>query len=350
MRLAFASYPIAFQMQGGVAIKMQETIAALARLDVDVRLFDARYEKLVDFDLVHVFAASHGNHVLVEAVKNLGVPVVLSPILHPPFSKWRALTSDFCDRLTGRLTGWTVRTSYGQIRSALGGADRIVVLGRSEWQIVAHRYGIDSDKIRVVPNGISSGYFSADPKPFFEKHGLNRKIVLCVAYISPYKNQLGLIKALQNESCDIVLIGECRPNVRAYLDQCLSLGGQRLHYLGAIDHDDPMLASAYAAADVMVLASRTEVAPNAVLESLAAGTPVVVTKNHSLDLETDGDILVPVNPDDPVEIRDRVLKLLDRPPDRDRCTATVEGLTWDTVAKKLLEVYMDAIGKPGVLH
>lgn len=344
VRVALTSYPVAFQSQGGVAIQVLETVAALTKLGIDARFFDACCDKLVDFDLVHVFAAVHGNHTIVGAAKNLGVPVVLSPILQPPFSKWRALTSDFCDRLTGRLTRWAVRTTYGDIRSALQGADRIVVLGRAERQIVARHYGIDSAKIRLVPNGVSAGYFLADPRPFLENRGLRQKIVLSVAHISAYKNQLGLIRALRNEPCDIVLIGECRPISREYLDQCLSLGGQQVHYLGAIDHTDPMLASAYAAADVMVLASKTEVAPLAVLESLAAGTPVVLTEHNSLDLETDGEVLISVNPDDPTKIRESVQRLLDRPPDRRDCSAAVTGLTWDATANMLLKIYSEVIG------
>lgn len=339
MKVALATYPIAFQAKGGLEVQITETLLALRAIGIEAKLFDMLSHKFTDFDLVHVFAAIHGNHQIVETAKHYGVSVVLSSVLHPPFSKWQGIKGRLCETLTGCLTNWAVSTSYAFIRSALDGSDRIVALGAVEKQLLRTGYGIGEAKIHIIPNGISRKFYDANPDVFLRRYNTRRKLILCVAYISPYKNQLGVIRALQNEPCDIVLIGECEPANRTYLNDCLSMGGDKVRYLGAMDHDDPMLSSAYAAADIMVLASRTEVAPLAVLESLATGTPVIVTRNNSLDLEMDGEVLVSVDPSNTSQIRDNVLRILEQPPMPARCSALVEPLTWRAVANNLLEVY-----------
>ena len=343
MKVALTSYPFAFQVKAGLAIQILETMSALEELGIDAQLFDMRYDNLSDFDLVHVFAAIHGNHKIVEGARYFGVPVVLSPILHPPFSRWQSLNARLCERLTGRLTDWAINTSYGQIRSGLDTANRIVVLGLAEMRIVTSRYNIPKGKVRLIPNGIPKRFFSSCPDDFVEKYRIDRGFVLCPAYISGYKNQLGLIRALSDDTRRIVLVGDCKPIDRPYLNECLSLGGNRVRYLGALDHDDPMLASVYAAAGVVVLASKTEVAPLGILESLAAGTPAIVTRNNSLDLEPDGRLLAFVDPDDSAQIHENVHRILDRPPTPSDCRTLVESLTWTSVATKLQVVYAEAI-------
>ena len=163
--------------------------------------------------------------------------------------------------------------------------------------------------------------------------------MLHVGIIGHTKNQLGLVRALKSENVGIAFIGPSSENDAEYLEQCLAEGGEKVRYLGEMGHDDPLLASAYAAADIFALPSPSEGMPNAVLESLAAGTPVVMTNNHSFDYDPDPDVVAEVDPNDETDIRENVLRLLRNRPSREKCVAKVSSLNWNDVARKINEVY-----------
>ncbi len=339
MRIAFLSYPMLFQRQGGLQVQLLQTLAALREIGIEASLFDTNTGKLTGFDIAHVFAAINGNHRIVEAAKTAGIPVVLSSILNPPWTGWDRRKAEFCDRLTGRLTHWQVQTTYRQIEAALKGADRIVALGETEKTLISTGYIIPESKIEVVPNGVASIFFDADGDAFRESSGVSGKFALITGSISPYKNQLGVIDALRGEDIGVVLIGQCLDENKAYLDRCLKTGDGRVHYAGSMEPDDRLFASAYAAANVFVLASKGEVMPLVVLEALAAGTPVVLTKHHSMDLRPDGETIVEVDPSDNAAIRDAAMTLARSGIEASKCRALVRDYTWDSVAMKLRDIY-----------
>lgn len=341
MRVALISYPMLFQRVGGLQVQVRDTLEGLRGLGVDARLFDSNSDRLNDFDIIHLFSVANGNHRVVEAARSAGVPVVVSPVLHPPWTAWDRRKAEWCERIVGRLTGWMVSTTYRQFATALQGADRIVALGPVEKTLIAEGYGVEAAKVAIVPNGIADPFFAADGTLFREAQGIAGPFVLSVASVSPYKNQLGLAKALRDVDVGVVLIGECAAAQQGYLQACRDILGARLVHVAPLAHDDPVLASSYAAATVFALPSQTEVAPISVMEALAAGTPVVLTRNNSLGLPGDAETLAEVDPADTGAIRAAVVRLLDKPAPAERCRAVVDGMTWTAVAQKLQAIYRD---------
>lgn len=339
MRVALLSYPMLFQRLGGLQVQVRETLASLAELGVAARLFDSNREKLRDFDVIHVFGAINGNHRIVESAKEAGRAVVISPVLHPPFSKRQGRTARFCDALTGRLTNWEFHTSYRQVRTALEKADAVIALGEAERDVIVEGYGLDPGRIRIVPNGVARRFFDADGAAFRRHSGIVGRFALQVASVSPYKNQLTGIRALAGDDIQYVMIGGCAREHRRYLDQCLSAGTGKAHYAGAFSADDPLLASAYAAADVFVLPSQSEVMPLVVLEALAAGTPAVMTRHSSLKLKDAGPCVIEVDPQDMNAISGAVRGILEARPTKKSCQALVADYSWQTVAGKIKEIY-----------
>ncbi len=239
--------------------------------------------------------------------------------------------------MTRRLTRWQFETSYRQITRALDGAERILALGESEKAMIVNSYGMPAAKVDIVPNGIAERFYQAGPNEFRARCPDTATFVLSVGSISPYKNQLGLIDALADTDIDVVLIGACESDQRDYLDRCMQRRSGRVHYLGAMAYTDPLLA--YAAAGVFALPSRTEVAPLVALESLAAGTPVVLTRHHSLDIATDGVLFRTGDPSDRQVIRAAVCAAVDDAPDPASCRRLVERLQWRSVAQQIAAHY-----------
>ncbi|ATD61346.1 glycosyltransferase [Janthinobacterium svalbardensis] len=343
MRVGILSYPMLFQRDGGLQIQVRETIAALNRLPqlparhLEVQLVDANHQRLADFDVLHVFSASNGTYRIMEMASEQGVPVVLSPLLSPGWGRASAWRARLADRLAGRLTQWMVQTSYAQTRRALQLADVVIALGEAERDAIVQGFGMQADAIRVLPNGINPYFFTANGDLFLRETGIAGPFVLMTGSISPYKNQLGLALALAGAGLPLVLIGAAPREQQAYLQQLLDL--PHVSWIGALDHADPLLASAYHAAAVAALPSQGEVFPLSVLEALAAGTPVVMTAQSALDLPDSAFALRKVAWDDGPAQRQAILDLLALPPERARVQALVERFTWERVAAQIADCY-----------
>lgn len=339
MRVALTSYPMLFQRLGGLQVQVRETLSALSNIDIDVKLFDSNNDRLGDFDIVHVFGAMHGNHRIIESAKNAGCRTVISPVQGPPFSQWQSRLARFCDAATRRLTRWEFHTSYGQIKQAVGRAGLVIALGEDEYSVLTRAYSVDPEKIVVIPNGVAERYFEASEDVFRTRQSFTARFALQVGSISSHKNQLTSVRALSGTGLDLMLIGPCADEDRPYLDKCLSEGRGRVHYLGSFSAEDPLLASAYAAADLFVLPSISEVMPLVVLESLAAGTPVVMTKHSSLKFADPNGCVLQVGPHDVESMGLACRQLCNEGPDRKNCQSLVSAYRWNDVAGRLSAAY-----------
>jgi glycosyltransferase involved in cell wall biosynthesis len=343
MRVGILSYSMLFQRKGGLQVQILETIDALQSLGVEANQVNPNVESLRNFDVIHVFSAINGNHRIVETARSLGRAVVLSPLISSSWTRWTGRRAALLDRTQGRLSGWQVQSSYHQIASALTNADRIVALGETEKNSIEAAFHIRKEKIIVIPNGISKRFFDATPEKFVEQYGIKEGFVLSVAAINNYKNQSAIVQALKDYDCPIILIGECLKEDLDYLTELKT--HPNIRYLGSLPHDDPALSAAYAAAGVFVLPSHGEVMPLAVMEALAAGTPVVMTNRHSMRVEGAAKAIRELDPTDIEGIRNSVLDFLKNPPAAATCKTVVEGYSWENVAKSLLETYEHVLRK-----
>src|SRR6185437_7691066 len=108
-----------------------------------------------------------------------------------------------------------------------------------------------------------------------------------------------------------VAIGDAPPGLEAYQRRC----GEAT-WIPAVDHDDPLLASAYAAARVFALPSWFETPGLAALEAALAGCAVVVTPN-GCTREYFGPRVEYARPDRPAAIRAALARAWEHGPDPD---------------------------------
>ncbi|MGE3275485.1 MAG: glycosyltransferase [Vicinamibacterales bacterium] len=169
--------------------------------------------------------------------------------------------------------------------------------------------GVPAGKVAVVPNGIDCDRFR--PRLHAGREPLRR--VVTVANLRPEKGHDVLVDAAAavlarhpDASFDLVGAGPERERIAA---RAAERGlGDRVRFLGPRDDIPEVLA----AADIFVLPSRTESLPNAVLEAMAAGLPVVASAVGGLvDVIDDGrsGLLVPA--DNPPVLADRLVRLMD---------------------------------------
>lgn len=114
-------------------------------------------------------------------------------------------------------------------------------------------------------------------------------------------------------------------------------------WIPRLEHDDPLLASAYAAARVFALPSWFETPGLAALEAALAGRAVVVTPFGSTR-EYFGPLVRYARPDRPEAIVRAVRDAWEHGSDS-RLAAHVEGrFLWSVVARKTAEVYDQVAG------
>lgn len=189
----------------------------------------------------------------------------------------------------------------GILRAADRGVYRratVVAANSSAVRAASIARGAPADRTAVVPNGVvTPGGAEVTRQP---------GLVLSPGRLDPRKAQDVLIAAVPEiaESCPdvyVVLAGPAvHPQELDYADllraQIERLGlADRVELRGAVDDLGPL----YRTASVVAVPSRSEGSPNAVLEALAYGTPVVASVAGGIpEVVTDGETGWLVEPDD----------------------------------------------------
>jgi glycosyltransferase involved in cell wall biosynthesis len=330
----------AFQAPGGGENQLVQTGRHLESLGRPVGLFCPWTDRLEAASVLHLFGMSREGLELARRARARGTPVVLSPICwFEPAALW-SLEQRLTLRLGGLMAWWARRlvpVLPGWRRELLSLCDRILPNSHAEARQLTKLFGAQEERMVVVPNGVLGGFRWASPAPFRERYGED-DFVLFVGRIEPRKNPLGLIRAVRLLGLPLVVVGEAPSESISYLDRCRREGGDRVRWLGPMEHDDPLLASTYAAARVFALPSWFETPGLAALEAALAGAPVVITPFGSTR-EHFGDHVEYARPYRLSEIAAAVARCWSRGADPALARLVASNYLWDEVAKRTAEVY-----------
>lgn len=338
-RVLFHTADWAFQCPGGGEVQILQTQRYLTELGVEVVPFDPWRSRIADFPLVHSFGLA--GHASWAAVKAAGVPLVVSPI-HWPLGGRHSFRGNLTPLIFAlkrkvvhlRRSGWV---------PALGMVDLFLPNSWMEADQLCRFYGLPKERMHPVPNGVEERFLQAEPALFTKEYGL-RDFILVVGRIEPRKNQLGVIRALRGLDRPLVFLGEPVPAHAAYFEECRRAAGKDVHFLGRLAHDSPLLASAYAAASLLLLASYVETPGLCALEAGLAGTPVVITSLGSTR-EYFEDHALYVHPDAHAQIREAVQQTLANPPDPEGLRQRIlSRYLWRNTAAATREAYGKVLG------
>jgi glycosyltransferase involved in cell wall biosynthesis len=158
-------------------------------------------------------------------------------------------------------------------------ADRLVVLSERQRDELANHFGVAPlDKFTIVPLGRDLGSFEHAPRGKFRAElGLaaDEPLLVYVGRLVPIKDPSTLLQALaRTKTRPTLALAGSGPLEDAVRSEARALGMEaRVRLLGWRQDLDAILADATA----LVLSSRNEGTPLAIIEAFAAGTPVVAT-------------------------------------------------------------------------
>ncbi len=164
-------------------------------------------------------------------------------------------------------------------RVLAGRTHRLCAVSADLAATVAETYGVRSERIAVLPNGVDVDFF--DPGRFAAARaelGIPPRRFVCVtvASLTSAKNPLMLVDVARRVGPEVHFVwvgdGPLRGALEEQIGRCELTGAFTL--AGQLDDVRPWLA----AADVFILPSDTEAAPLSVLEAMAMQVPVVATR------------------------------------------------------------------------
>jgi teichuronic acid biosynthesis glycosyltransferase TuaC len=205
--------------------------------------------------------------------------------------------------------------------------------------------GIPPERVRVLRNGVDLSRFRpVDRAAFRRRLGLSGPMLLAVGNLIALKRHRLLVEALAwLPRVDLVIVGEGpeRSAIESLARACRL--ADRVHLLGRVPQD--CLPEIYSAADLLVLPSEREGWPNVLLESMACGTPVLVSNidgfadiiaapeaGHILDETT------------PASLANAVCEILGAPPARADTRRYAERFDWQSTTQGQIELFQEICG------
>ncbi len=231
-------------------------------------------------------------------------------------------------------------------------ADRVIAVSESTAADVSSHWGIESQRIRVIGNGVDDSFRPGDRAAaraaIRRRFGLEGPIALAVGSLEARKGLDVLIEAAVRQRGDspwhLVLAGAVGFGGEEI--QRMAATSRNCTWLGPVAEDD--LVDLYRAAEVLAVPSLHEGFGITALEAMACGTPVLVAEGSGGLEETSGPAAVVV--------RERTPEAWARAVNdarADRASLASAGIrhaaqfTWSAVARATREVFLSAVAEGG---
>jgi glycosyltransferase involved in cell wall biosynthesis len=292
MKIVFITRSTLYTVKGGDSMQIMETAKQLNQLGVetDIKLTDEKidYEK---YDLLHFFNITRPADILYH-LKKTCKPFVLSPIL----IDYSEYDKQYRKGFSGILLRYFSRDNIEYLKTAgrsLKGTDKLMAKSylwkgqkKSIKKILNNasllfpnsemereklkKYYQSSAAFVTVHNGINPALFTLN-----KSVKKDTQLVLCVARIEGIKNQINLIKALNNSIYRLLIIGSPAPNQISYYKKCREAAASNVVFIEHLNQEE--LVQFYQMAAVHVLPSWFETCGLSSLEAAVMGCNIVVT-------------------------------------------------------------------------
>jgi glycosyltransferase involved in cell wall biosynthesis len=353
MKVAFISRSSLLTGKGGDSVQIQETARHLKEwgVDVDIRLTNEKIN-YHQYHLLHFFNLTRPADILPHINKS-GVPFVVTPLLID--------YSEFDQQYRGGITGkifqylsagqieyfksiarwikgqeeiksssFLIKGYTGSVQYILQKAAMVLPNSEMEYNNLVKLYSI-SPSYQVIPNGIDTGLFllTANKKK-------DPNLILSVARIEGLKNQLNLIKAVNDSVFQLFIIGNAAINQTQYYKKCKKIASENVHFIGHLPQQE--LIQYYQKAKVHILPSWFETCGLSTLEAASMGCNVVITNRGYASEYCNGHAFY-CDPASPGSIREAIEKASGEATNEIFRQKILDNYTWRNAAQKTFQAY-----------
>jgi glycogen(starch) synthase len=236
----------------------------------------------------------------------------------------------------------------GLERRVLAGADAVITLTPSAAERLLHD-GVPAHRVHVIPSGFAPELFAGGaPDPFPD---LPRPRIAYVGRLAAQKGVGTLLDAfarLREKAACLVVVGD-GPR-RSVLEQRARRSGGAVHFTGFLPHE--RVPAVLEHSDVLVLPSVYEELGSVLVESMAAGLPVVASRVGGIpDLVKDGHNGLLAESGDAGAFARAIDRVLSEPDTatrlREEAGRTAEAYAWPVLASRVADVYRRVTGPCG---
>lgn len=273
-----------------------------------------------------------GNYLLLKYAKNFGAKTILN--IHG------ITLLEHEKPLQGQFVAGRTRI----IADASKKVDRIIINAEHMRSKVIGCYGVDNEKITVIPNGVKLDMFKMQNDRLYLS---GNPVILFIGHITWGKGidiLLDAMTILRNllPEAKLHIVGVELENFRFIIKQKRLENHVVFH--GVVPHS--RIPNYYKSATLCVLPSRHEGFPITMLEAMASGTPFVSSNIASFkEILTNGENALLFKSEDPFSLSMTILKLCTDSDLRNRiiqgASKTVADYSWDKIAEKYISVYQE---------
>lgn len=366
MKVLMQSRKNFYDLRGGDTIQLLKTKSELEKLGIKVDISLDYEPDLKEYDLVHLSNVTRIQETYLH-VKNAvaqNKPIALSTIYWPmdEFEKRGQIgirkiingcmgidneervkavarylkDKDARDVATRNL--WKIGYSKMQ-RFVVSHVDYFLPNSELEMDMFCKSFGLKKERYSVIPNAIDADVARkqnlTDTPPEFEKY---RDAIICVGRIEPRKNQLGLVKALDQSGYKVVLVGAVSKNQKKYFEEVKAIinKNDRFFYIPKVENDK--LYQLYKVCKVSALPSWLDTPGLVSLEAASMGCSLAVSSKGSTT-EYFGDLAEYCLPDDLAGIRLAIERAYKKTRTEELRNRIFDNFTWEIAARKTAESY-----------
>ncbi len=362
MKVLFLSRATLYSVYGGDTVQIESTAKYLRRLgvDVDIRLCNEEIS-YSDYDLIHCFNITRPADLL-RHIRKSHKPFLISTIF-VDYRDFEASKKSGLSYWTGKILGadrleyakalgrWLVngerlssmeyllRGHRNSIRRLVRNSEFLLPNSESEYKRFSTAYNLKKD-YRVIVNSIDPELYFIEAEQAAKRRDPYQ--VICVSRIEGKKNQLNLIRALNDTEFKLTLIGKPAPNHQRYYEECRKIAGPNIQFTDFVPLEEQI--GWYLRARVHVLASWNETCGLSSLEAGYAGCNIVITdKGDTKDYF--GNQAWYCDPGNPESIYQAVRGAAFSAVNTGLRDKIRRDYTWDNTARQTLEAYKEALNR-----
>jgi len=295
------------------------------------------------YDLLHIHEIWHHPHFAAYcAARKFNKPYVVT--VHGALDTWCLNYKSLKKRIYAALIQ----------RRILNEAAAIHAITQDEVKDI-RAFGVHSPVV-VIPNGIDPGEFCDPPKKeeieklYPELQG--KKVVLFLGRIHPIKGLDILAKAFgviakERDDIRLMVVGPDNEGCQKQVEQILEVQEVRRKciFTGTLTGEQKL--AALSRADIFVLSSYSEGFSMAILEALACGLPVVITRQCNFPEVAEANAGIVIDPDVD-QLAAALYKLIENSGLREKMGSNgrhlvMEHFTWDKIAGQMVELYQNVL-------